>query len=330
MGHNGKDRLESITHNVLQPTSAAGVYGRTALFEQVIEGLSALITRLREPDVEILRFPPVMSRAQLESRVILHSFPHLLGCVSCLHGEESEIRTLVGEHDADGGWAAGLSATELVLSPAACYPVYPLAAARGPVPGNGLLFDVASYCFRRERSYEIGRLQAFQMREFVCMGTSEQALDLQERWKSRANGLAEGLALPYTVAPASDPFFGRAGKLMAMSQIQQSLKFELLIPIHSGATTDGLYEFQLSSRSFWNHLGPGDRRWRSSPYGLRGFWPGSVGLGTLRYNIDPICKKWPAIVRETRDLTISTERQFRSLSNYKNGAAPPGNIAVTE
>ncbi|MGA8566261.1 MAG: hypothetical protein WB580_00575, partial [Candidatus Binataceae bacterium] len=66
MSHNGKDHLESIAHNLLQPTGGGGVFARTALFEQVIESLSALITRLREPETEILRFPPVMSRAQLE------------------------------------------------------------------------------------------------------------------------------------------------------------------------------------------------------------------------------------------------------------------------
>jgi seryl-tRNA synthetase len=32
---------------------------------------------------------------------------------------------------------------------------------------------------------------------------------------------------------ASDPFFGRGGKLMAMSQVEQALKFELLVPVRS-------------------------------------------------------------------------------------------------
>ena len=32
---------------------------------------------------------------------------------------------------------------------------------------------------------------------------------------------------------ASDAFFGRGGKLMALSQIEQALKFELLVPVRS-------------------------------------------------------------------------------------------------
>src|SRR5262249_14733136 len=74
---------------------------------------------------------------------------------------------------------------------------------------------------------------AFQMREFVCVGTNEQALDLQTRWKSRAQNVATLLGLPHTVAPASDPLFGNGGRLTAQSQIQQPLKFELLIPVQS-------------------------------------------------------------------------------------------------
>ena len=58
-------------------------------------GLAALISRHREPDTEVLRFPPVMSRRQLEKSGYLKSFPHLLGCVSCLHGSEAEIRAAV-------------------------------------------------------------------------------------------------------------------------------------------------------------------------------------------------------------------------------------------
>jgi seryl-tRNA synthetase len=120
-----------------------------------------------------------------------------------------------------------------VLTPAACYPLYPLVAARGNVPAKGLAFDVASYCFRRETSHEPGRLQSFRMREYVCVGAPEVALAFRKRWIARAEELAQQLALPYTLATASDPFFGRAGKIMAISQVEQALKFELLIPVNS-------------------------------------------------------------------------------------------------
>src|SRR5271163_1083946 len=206
-------RLETILNTVLHRTASAGVYGHSAAFEQVIDGLTLLITRQREAETEVVRFPPVMSRAQLEKSGYLQSFPHLLGCVSCLHGKEADIRALVGEHADNHEWVDGLEATDLVLTPAACYPVYPLAAARGPVAPSGLVFDVASYCFRREATHETGRFQAFRMREYVCIGTPEQVFSFRAGWVTRATMLAEELGLPYKVENAADPFFGRAGKI---------------------------------------------------------------------------------------------------------------------
>jgi seryl-tRNA synthetase len=174
-----------------------------------------------------------MSRALLEKSGYLKSFPHLLGCVCSLTGTETSIRALV-EGRADGqDWVDGLAATDLVLTPAACYQVYPIIAARGGVPSDGTIVDVESYCFRRETSAELGRMQAFRMREYVCIGTPERAFAFREQWKAEACELATRLGVPFSLQPASDPFFGRAGKLMALNQVQQALKFELLIPVNS-------------------------------------------------------------------------------------------------
>jgi seryl-tRNA synthetase len=227
------DSIESIAHALFKPMGIGGVYARTGLFEQVIDGLHALISKYRPLDAEVFKFPPIASRAQVEKSGYLKSFPHLLGCVSCLHGTELEIRGLVESASAGKDWAGALKATDLVLAPAACYPVYPMVAARGMVPSGGLRFDVTCDCFRHESSHELGRFQSFRMREYVCVGSPGEVLDFREQWKSRAIELANRLALPHETMAASDPFFGRAGKMMAVSQVEQELKFELLVPINS-------------------------------------------------------------------------------------------------
>ena len=76
-------------------------------YEKVVDGLCALISRHREPGTEVLRFPPVMSRRQLEKSGYLKSFPHLLGCVSCLSGSEAEIRATVERFERRRGLDAG-------------------------------------------------------------------------------------------------------------------------------------------------------------------------------------------------------------------------------
>lgn len=180
-----------------------------------------------------MRFPPVMSRAQLEKSGYLKSFPNLLGCVCGLHGTEREINAAVSRFDAGGDWTSSLSPADLVLSPAACYPVYPIAASRGQLPKGGLRFDVAADCFRREPSKHLDRLQSFRMREYVCIGSPEDVADFRERWMVRAQNIATDLGLSFRVDYASDPFFGRVGQMKAVSQKQQQLKFELLIPLRS-------------------------------------------------------------------------------------------------
>jgi seryl-tRNA synthetase len=228
-----KDPLDHIAPMLFWSMGVEGVYARTALYEGIVERLASLISRNREPAMEVLRFPPVMSRHQLERSGYLKSFPNLLGCVCALHGTEAEIRTAAGRYEAGGDWTSSLAPADLVLSPAACYPVYPLIAERGPVPQGGLLFDVASDCFRREPSPLLDRLQSFRMREFVCIGSPSEIMAFRERWMTRAQLLAEELALPFRVDTASDPFFGRVGQVMAVAQLQQALKFELLVPLRS-------------------------------------------------------------------------------------------------
>jgi seryl-tRNA synthetase len=227
------DPLDHLTDALFHSMGSDGVYARTALYEDVVERLAALITRHRESNTEVMRFPPVMNRAQLEKSGYLKSFPNLLGCVCGLHGTEREINAAVSRFDAGGDWTASLSPADLVLSPAACYPVYPIAASRGRLPRGGLRFDVAADCFRREPSRHLDRLQSFRMREYVCIGDPDDVSAFRERWMARAQAIARDLGLAFRVDQASDPFFGRVGQMKAVSQKQQSLKFELLVPLRS-------------------------------------------------------------------------------------------------
>jgi seryl-tRNA synthetase len=247
--------LDSIADALLLPTGIDGIYARTDTFEHIVNGLSNLISRHRDPETEVLRFPPVMSRRQLEKSGYLKSFPHFLGCVSCLTGSEADIRATVERHEAGEDWTPKLSAADLVLSPAACYPIYPLVASRGQVPADGLVFDVACDCFRREPSKMLDRLQSFRMREFVSIGAPEQAQDFRRRWMMWAQSFADQLGLSWRIDQASDPFFGRGGKMMAMSQIEQALKFELLVPVHSAEQPTACMSFNYHRDHFgstWN------------------------------------------------------------------------------
>jgi seryl-tRNA synthetase len=278
-----------------------GVYGRTAVFEKVADGLSLLISSLREPGTEILRLPPVMSRDQLEKSGYLKSFPNLLGCVCALHGSEAEISAAARRYEGGGDWTTSLLPSDLVLTPAACYPVYPLAASRGPIPRGGLRFDVACDCFRHEPSKQLSRLQSFRMREYVRIDAPEEIADFRDRWLMRAQRMAEELKLNYRVEPASDPFFGRTGQMMAISQLQQSLKAELMVAMRPPEPPTACMSFNLHLDHF------------ASIWGLRGGTDAAVHTGCVAFGIDRLAlalfcehgvepSRWPAAVRRTLSL----------------------------
>jgi seryl-tRNA synthetase len=254
------DPLEHLNEALFRPMGVDGVYARTALYTHATERLEAYISKLREPQAEIMRFPPVMSRAQLEKSGYLKSFPNLLGCVCALHGTEASIRAAADRHETGGDWTEALSSSDLVLSPAACYPVYPIAAARGTLPPGGWQFDIEADVFRHEPSKSLDRLQSFRMREFVRIGSPQEIVDYRERWLAKAPQIAADLSLPHTIDVANDPFFGRVGQLMAVSQRQQALKFEMLIPYHAKATPTACMSFNYHREHFGNVWNMRDER----------------------------------------------------------------------
>lgn len=206
-----------IDEGLLTPGGVDGVYLRGARFEAIQTGLERLITSIgRTPDDEILRLPPVLSRTTIARSRYLDSFPQLLGAVHSCLGEDDHA-----------------SETAVVLTPAACYHVYPLAAGR--LPEGGRRFDIECFCFRHEPSPDPARMQAFRLREFVHVGEAESVLAWRDEWRDRATQLAEQLGLKVATDRASDPFFGAGARLLAATQREQGLKYELLTPISSDA-----------------------------------------------------------------------------------------------
>jgi len=291
------DPLESLGASLFRPMGSDGVYARTALYEDVIERLTSFITRQRDPRAEVLRFPPVMSRQQLEKSGYLKSFPNLLGCVCALHGSEATIRTHAEAHYSGGDWTKGLSAADLVLSPAACYPVYPLVAGRGRLPHGGLIFDVAADCFRHEPSRSLDRLQSFRMREFVRIGTPQEIMAFREQWMARAEGLAGELALPCKLDVANDPFFGKVGQMMAVSQRQNALKFELLIPYYEGARPTACMSFNCHLEHFGEVWGIHDHAGAVAHTGCVAFGMDRLAVALFaNHGVD--VTRWPASARQ--------------------------------
>jgi seryl-tRNA synthetase len=190
-----------------------------------------------------------------------------------------------------------LSPADLVLSPAACYPVYPIAASRGPVPAGGWRFDVAADCFRREPSRHLDRLQSFRMREYVCVGSPDQASAFRERWMVRAQEIARDLGLTFRVDYASDPFFGRVGQMKAVSQRQQSAKLELLVPLRSDTRPTACISFNYHRDHFGIAWGIADAAGEPAHTACVAFGMDRLAVAMFHTHGRNVAR-WPAAVRD--------------------------------
>lgn len=228
---------ELIDAELLLPSGVPGVYGRGTVFGRVVVAIEDLITRRAIDDVvpvERVAFPPVMPRRELEEIGYLASFPHLAGTIFSFTGDEADAAWRVEHQD----WGAFQEQTDLVLVPAACYPSYPVIAARGPLGEGGVSLDLGgSYVFRNEPSGDPARMQMFHQRELVRFGTPDRVSEWREEWCDRGLEILTGLGLAPHSDVASDPFFGRTGRMLARSQRSQALKFEILVQIASPEPT---------------------------------------------------------------------------------------------
>ena len=228
-----RNTLAEVEAELFQPMGAQGLRASSGRYEGVLEALTDWIGAHRPAEAEVFRFPPVMSRAELERAGYLKTFPNLVGCISCLTAAPPDMAGVGAPSHHGASWIDSIAPTDLVLTPASCYPVYPIAAKRGRAPASGWTFEVSCDCFRREPSQDIDRLQSFRMREFVRIGSAQQIEAFRTAWLNYGPEFAATLGLTYTIDTANDPFFGRYAPWLAASQRAQSLKFELLVPVIS-------------------------------------------------------------------------------------------------
>ena len=286
-----------LAARLLIDSGVPGVYGRGSVFEDVRTAVDDLITRnAADDDAERLRFPPVLPKRNLESTGYLHSFPHLAGTIFGFDGKEGEALQMAATADEHGDWSGHLDQTDLVLTPAACYPVYPAIAARGPLPEGGVAVDAGgSYVFRNEPSGDPARLQMFHQREMVRIGAPGEVAAWREKWRDRALTLLRGIGLQAEFDVASDPFFGRSGRLLAVNQREQELKFEVQVPIASPGPT-AVASFNYHQEHFAEVHGLELAGGGVAHTACLGFGLERITLALLhRHGLDPA--QWPAEVR---------------------------------
>lgn len=284
-----------IEHGLIVPAAVKGTYGRGRVFEDIALRFNDLVSRIAEPDgAQELSFPPVLARSLIEKVGYLDNFPQLAGSVHSFFGNDAAARDLSARVHGGQRWEEMLAPTDVMLTPAACYPVYPTFS--GLLPDGGRLVSVLGWVFRHEPSDEPTRLQAFRMREFIRVGRPADVVAWRDAWLQRGLDLLLGLGLPAKDDVASDPFFGRAGKMLAASQVDQRLKFEILVPVISLEKPTAVCSFNWHQDHFSSVFGIRNADESVAHTACLGFGLERVTLALVKaHGFDPAC--WPDAVR---------------------------------
>ncbi|WP_374563139.1 amino acid--[acyl-carrier-protein] ligase [Ideonella sp.] len=286
---------ELVEAGLIYPTTVKGGYGRSALFEDILERFDALVMRNAAGDgAEAMTFPPIVARAMIEKLGYLDNFPQLAGSVHSFFGSDLQAREISEKVKAGERWENLLDITEVMLLPAACYPVYPVFS--GLLPQGGRLVTTKNWCYRHEPSDEPTRLQSFRMREFIRVGAPDEVETWRDGWRDRALELLLGLGLPAASDVANDPFFGRVGKMMATSQREQKLKFEIMVPVISLEKPTAICSFNWHQEHFTGKYGIRQGDGATAHTACLGFGLERCTLALLKtHGLDPA--KWPTEVR---------------------------------
>jgi seryl-tRNA synthetase len=290
-------RDELLQHGLLISMGVDGLYGRSGLFEKVVEGINAAFGQVGDRDgPEVMRFPPGIGKWQLEHSGYLKSSPQLVGTIHSFNGGDADHRALLETLEKGGDWTDRQRTTLVALAPAACYGVYPAVGARGRMDEQGALVDCYTYCFRHEPSVDPARMQMFRQREHVRLGSEAQALEFRKKWMERGQAIITSFGLPFDVDIANDPFFGRTGRLLAASQREESLKFELLVPIHAREHPTACCSFNYHRDLFGRAWGIETAAGTPAHTACVGFGVERITLALFKHHGFAV-EKWPEKVR---------------------------------
>jgi seryl-tRNA synthetase len=135
----------------------------------------------------------------------------------------------------------------------------------------------------------------FHQREMVRLGEPETVQSWRDRWRERAVELLGEIGLQVKLDVATDPFFGRSGRMLAASQREQQLKFEVLCQI-AGPEPTALASFNYHQEHFAAAYGIQLADGTEAHTACLGFGLERITIALLRtHGLDPTV--WPGEVR---------------------------------
>jgi seryl-tRNA synthetase len=160
---------------------------------------------------------------------------------------------------------------------------------------------LSAYVPRHEPSADPARMQIFRQREYVRLGTAEQALAHRDSWRKRAEEMLQAVELNVRAVLANDPFFGRGGRQMAATQKEQDLKYELVVPVATPDRPTAVASCNCHLDHFGHAFGIRTADGKAAHSACVGFGLERIALALFRaHGFDP--QRWPACVKRVLEL----------------------------
>lgn len=294
-------RNQLLDKGLLLDSGVSGVYGFSGTFEGIIEAFERLITRHGKPlSPEVMRFPPIFNRQTYLSTDHIETMPDLMGSLHTFKGDQrAHLKLMQKKHDGED-WTTELEPADVMMVPAACYPLYPT-AANTVLPEQGRLVDLRAFVFRHEPSPDPARMQIFRQREFVKLGTPEQAHAHRDYWLEKGQEILKSVGLEVQAIIANDPFFGRGGRVMAATQQEQTLKFEIVTAVASKEKLTAISSSNCHLDHFGKEFNIKTTNGKDAHTACIGFGLERISLALFKkHGLDP--DQWPSEVRTILEL----------------------------
>lgn len=144
-------------------------------------------------------------------------------------------------------------------------------------------------------------MQIFRMHEIIRLGSPASCVAFRDEWLSRGETLLREIGLDVRCVPANDPFFGRRGRLLAATQREQSLKFELVVPITSHERPTAVASANWHQDHFGELFAIHDASGATAHTACVGFGLERITLALLRTHGNAP-ERWPRAVRSALQL----------------------------
>ena len=218
-----------------------GAYAYTGLFLQVYRYFCRKIDEFGKKHfngIQEFEESVLYPVKEYETGHYFESFPHHIMFQTTMKSDAELLERFSknGTNDSTIFSNDNMKRPENVVRHAACVPIYPMLKDAYIPADSPKYYLISGKCFRNEGAnvYELARLNEFYMKEFVCIGTLEQTLDMIKSARALWEEWIDTFNLNCTIETANDSFFASSYKKLKIFQILGDSKQEFRVYIPDG------------------------------------------------------------------------------------------------